>query len=248
MRKIIFLITVILFAACGKNDVSTVGDATGKNGSITRFAIKDNLMYAIDINYLRVFDISDGDNPVLVQSMEVAYGIETIFIYENYIYLGAVDGVYVIDINNPISPHQLQKIEHHITCDPVVVQNNYAYSTQRVTTTGCGNHWFQSALAVYDVSDINNSVLKKEITMGEPYGLAVEGSWLFVCDAVNGGILVFDITDPADPVEKSTANVIEPRDIILNYPYMLVATNTSFELYNYSDPLNIHFVSTFELY
>jgi hypothetical protein len=245
MKKLFFLLSILFFAACDKMEVSPESTATGKSGSIARFAIKDNLMYAIDVNYLRVFDISNMDHPVLVQSTVVDYGLETIYIYENYIYLGAVDGVYVLDINNPTSPHQLQKLEHHISCDPVVVQNDYAYSTQRVSSTGCGDHWLESALAVYDVTDPNNAELKKEITMDEPFGLAVEGNWLYVCD---GGIVVFNITNPANPVRKDIVPVTDPHDIILNYPYMLIATSTSFELYNYSDPLNIHFVSTLALY
>ena len=244
MKKLFFFLTIIFFASCEKMAVSPESSATGKSGSIARFAIKDNLMYAIDVNYLRVFDITNINHPVLVQSTEVDYGLETIFIYESYIYLGAVDGVYVLDINNPTAPHQLQKLEHHISCDPVVVQNNFAYSTQRVSSTGCGDHWMQSALAVYDVTDPTNSELKNEITMNEPFGLAVEGNWLYVCDR---GIVVFDITDPANPVRNGTVLVNDPHDIILNYPYMLVATSTSFELYNYSDPDNIHFVSTLSL-
>jgi len=244
MKKLFFLIVIIFFASCEKFNVSPESEATGKSGSISRFAIKDNLMYAIDANYLRVFDISNSDHPVLVESTKVDYGLETIFIYGNYIYLGAVDGVYVIDINNPTAPHQLQKMEHHVSCDPVVVQNNYAYSTQRVSATGCGDHWTQSELAVYDVSNINQSVLKNEIVMDEPFGLAAEGNWLYVCD---GGIVVFDITDPASPIRKDLVQVDNAHDIILNYPYMLVATSTSFELYNYSDPMNIHFVSTLAL-
>jgi hypothetical protein len=84
----------------------------------------------------------------------------------------------------------------------------------------------------------------KEITMNEPFGLAIEGNWLYVCD---GGIVVFDIADPADPERVDIVPVTDAHDIILNYPYMLVATSTSFELYNYSDPENIHFISTLAL-
>jgi len=244
MKKLFFLVAIIFFASCDKMNVSPESETTGKSGSIARFAVKDNLMYAIDVNYLRVFDITNGDHPVLVQSTEVDYGLETIFIYGNYIYLGANDGVFVLDINNPTAPHQLQKLEHHISCDPVVVQNDYAYSTQRVTSTGCGDHWLESALAVYDVTDPTNAKLKNEITMDEPFGLAVEGNWLYVCDH---GIVVFDITDPANPVRMELVAVNDPHDIILNYPYMLVATSSSFELYNYADPTNIHFVSTLAL-
>jgi hypothetical protein len=246
MKNLFTIIVIVVLASCSKND-SLSTDNTGKNGSVTRFAIKDNLMYAIDFNYLSIYNISNNDNPVLVQSIKVAYGLETIYIYGDYVYLGSVDGVYVIDIKDPAHPHETEKIEHHLSCDPVVVQNNYAYSTQRVNATGCGSRWHQSALAVYDVSQPLNSVLVKQIMMAQPYGLAVEGNWLYVCDPGKGGIVVYDISNPADPQQMNITSVTEPRDIITFYPYMIVSTTTKFEIYNYADPLNIYFVSSLAL-
>lgn len=248
MKKIFIAVCMLVLTGCSKDSDISSASETGKNGSIARFAIKGDLMYAIDLNYLRVFNISDSDHLQLVQSTEVDYGLETIFIYDHYIYLGAVNGVYVIEINNPTNPVQLEKIEHHISCDPVVVQNNIAYSTQRVSATGCGNNWMTSALAIYDVSDVNNPVLRNQLSLSGPYGLAIENHNLFVCDPLQGGIIVFDITDPIHPEQHAIATVSEPRDLILNYPYMLVATENTFELFNYADPLNIHHVSTFDLY
>ncbi len=249
MKKLFVVVCTVLLAACSKDNSLSTNDAgnTGKNGSLTRFAIKDNFMYAIDNNYVRVFDISNNDNPIQVSSTEVAYGLETIFIYADYIYLGATDGVYVLNIANPNHPAALPKIEHHISCDPVVVQNDYAYSTQRVTATGCGHVWQNSALAVYDVSQPNNATLVEEINMVEPYGLAVEGNWLYVCDPGRGGVVVYDISNPSNPVQKTVTHVNEPRDIITIYPYMIIATDTKFELYNYADPLNMYLISTLVL-
>jgi len=237
MKKLIVIIFAIVISSCSKDGSTSSGDDTGKNGSIARFAIKGDYMYTIDVNYVRIFSLVGHQEPQLVQSVKVAYGLETIFIYGDNIYLGAIDGVYILNINDPSHPHQTQKIEHHISCDPVVVQGNFAYSTQRVNATGCGTIWHMSALAVYDVSDPNNPALSKEISMNSPFGLAVEGNWLFVCD---GGILVYDVTDPANPVEAAFTVCPEARDIITMYPYMVVSTKTEFKIFNYADPLYMY--------
>lgn len=246
MKNIIITIITLLVVSCSKDSSldSLQSNNTGINGSITRFVINDNFMYAIDFNYLKIFDITNNDHPVFVSSTLVGYGLETIFVYDNYIYLGANDGVYVISISNPQTPVQLQKIQHTISCDPVVVQGNFAYSTQRVNAVGCGVMWQLSSLAVYDVTNPAQATLVKNIDMENPYGLAIEGDWLLVCDPGKGGIVVYNISNPANPTEMTVAQVTEPRDIILMYPYMVVSTNSKFELYNYSDPLNIYHISS----
>jgi hypothetical protein len=245
-KNILFLFVSILFA-CNKQSITTEQNSTGKNGSLTRFAIKDNYMYAIDVNYLKVYDNTQGDDPVLKNKIKVDYGIETISIYGEYVYLGAVDGVYIVDIKNPQNPIELEKIEHHVSCDPVVVQNNIAYSTQRSNAIGCGSTWTESVLAVYDVANPKSPNLLTSIAMGQPYGLAVENNWLFVCDEGKGGVVVFDVSAPENPIEKEVIKIEQPRDIILTYPNMIISSKTAFKIYNYSNVLVPTYVSTFQL-
>jgi hypothetical protein len=248
MKHTLLLFLSVLLLACGKESSQIANtNNSGKNGSLTRFAIKDNYMYAVDVNYLKVFDISNGDEPVLKNKVKVDYGIETISIYGNYVYLGAVDGVYIVDINSPQNPVELEKIEHHISCDPVVVQNNIAYSTQRANAFGCGSAWASSVLAVYDVANPQNPNLLTNLTMDQPYGLAVENNWLFVCDEGRKGVVIFDVSNPSEPIEIGLINTEQPRDIILTYPYMIISSKTDFKIYNYSNVLETTYVSTFQL-
>jgi hypothetical protein len=248
MKNLLLILTIALLFSCGKESANLSNqNNTGKNGSLTRFAIKDDFMYAVDLNYLKVFDITNGDEPVLKNKIKVDYGIETISIYGNYVYLGAVDGVYIVDINNPQNPVELEKIEHHISCDPVVVQNDVAYSTQRSNAVGCGTNWSNSVLAVYDVSNPLSPNLLTNVGMSQPYGLAVENNWLFVCDEGREGVVIFDVSDPSNPEEKGKINIDQPRDIILAHPYMIISSKTAFKIYNYSNVLEATYVSTFQL-
>ncbi len=246
-----FLLLGFMFiqTACDKNssDLSVSNSINGKNGSLTRFLVKDHYMYAIDFNLLKVFDISNNDNPILKGALKVGFGIETIFDYGSYLYMGASDGMYIIDITLPETPSLVKKVTHQISCDPIVVQNNIAYSTQRMGAA-CGSGNSRSALVVYDVSNPTEAYELNAISLSEPYGLAVEESWLFVCDAGKGGIIVYDTTNKKEPEEKGIIMIPDPRDIILNYPYMIVSTKTDYQLFNYSQPLQTHYLSTFSLY
>ncbi len=129
----------------------------------------------------------------------------------------------------------------------MVVQNNIAYSTQRSNAVGCGTNWSSSVLAVYDVSNPLGPNLLTSVGMSQPYGLAVEDNWLFVCDEGKEGVVVFDVTDPSNPIEKGKINIEQPRDIILAYPYMIISSKTSFKIYNYSNVLEATYISTIQL-
>lgn len=82
--------------------------------------------------------------------------------------------------------------------------------------------------------------------MTSPYGLAIEGNYLYVCDSEEG-VIVYNNANPESPQAMSTIPVANSRDIILNFPYMIISTQTSFEMYNYQNVNNIYHVSTFQL-
>ena len=59
MKKLFLILNAALLFSCAKEGSNLSNESnTGKNGSLTRFAIKDDFMYAVDLNYLKVFDIS----------------------------------------------------------------------------------------------------------------------------------------------------------------------------------------------
>lgn len=250
MKNILKAIVIfsVIFSACTKDSQLATSDKQqqGVSGSLTRFTLKDNYMYALDVNYMKVFDITNGSQPVLMSATKVNYGLETITIYGDNIYIGAFDRVYILNIKDPSHPTELQEVVHHISCDPVVVQGNYAYSTQNSSEIGCGHATTKSILAIYNAGNPQQTTLVKSIEMTSPYGLAVEGNYLYVCDSEDG-VVIFDISNPANPVFYNVLPVVNPRDIILKNPFMIVSTQTSFEMYNYANAANIYHVSTLQL-
>ncbi|MFV2057742.1 MAG: hypothetical protein ACC707_14845, partial [Thiohalomonadales bacterium] len=106
-------------------------------------------------------------------------GIETLYHYKNYLFIGSNTGVIILDNSDPAAPVYTASFIHLQSCDPVVVENNYAYATLR-GGTGCRSNINQ--LDVIDISNIEKPRLVNTIPMLEPRGLSISNSRLFVCD------------------------------------------------------------------
>jgi len=70
----------------------------GEGGSLARFKIIDDYLYAVDNNYINVFDISDLESPIALNDVYAGFGIETIFNRDNYLFLGSTNGMFIYDI------------------------------------------------------------------------------------------------------------------------------------------------------
>lgn len=92
-----------------------------------------------------------------MHTLPTEYGLETIIIYDNTIYLGSKTALYILSIDNPAAPVILSQTERvnfpFGGCDPVIVKDTYAYSTVKIIENICGQPATQSALLVYDVSN-----------------------------------------------------------------------------------------------
>ena len=128
---------------------------------------------------LKIFDISEEQTPDFITQIYPGFGIETIFVKENYLFLGSRWGVYIYDITSKESPVEVSFYSHVYSCDPVVVSGDYAYST--LNSTGpCSRGSDQ--LDVIDISNINSPTNVFTIEMDSPKGLGISGNLLFVCD------------------------------------------------------------------
>ena len=236
--KLIFAMSLLFAAACSKDSTSL--EATGKSGSITRFAVHNGYMYALNPNEVLTYSLQDADQPVLVSRITTDYGLETIIIYDNTIYLGSSSALYILDITNPSTPVILSKTNRETLfiggCDPVVVKDNYAYSTIKIIENICGNVSSQSALLVYDVSNKTAPVGKGTYTLGIPNGLGYRGNYLFVCDEGTDRLEVFDISNPLSLQQLSVnaLDITDPYDLIVDGQKMIVSTKTDFQIYDIS--------------
>lgn len=215
MKKILKL--SFLFAICFTltfcaNDSSDSGssspESTGKGGSMAVFTIKGNYLYTVDNKDLHVFQISDSNNPVKVNKVAVGWDIETIYSFNDLMFMGSRNGMYIFDVSNPESPKFLSQAEHFTACDPVVANQGFAYVTLH-SNTNCGNNL--NTLMVYDIADVKEPQLIHQRNLTYPRGLAIYDHYLIVCD---DELKIFDTSNPAEPVLVKSVNY-KFKDIVI---------------------------------
>ena len=237
-QKHLIGIVLLLTMACSKE--ASIQEP-GKSGSITRFAVHQGYMYALNLNEVRTYSLQNPDQPVLVSRLTTDYGLETILIYDNTIYLGSTTALYILDISNPAEPVILSQTERDIEilgrCDPVVVKDTYAYSTVKTVPNTCGNPSAQSALLVYDVSDKTAPINKGTYPMSIPNGLGYKGDYLFICDEGSDRLEVYDISNPLalHHLADYSIAMTDPYDLIVDGNKMIVSTKTDFQIFDLSE-------------
>ncbi len=250
MKKSIFALLCIslLSLKCEKQSVSNSSSSgessTGQGGSLARFTIVGNYLYTVDDQQLKVFDIQTPDAPVLKNTQDVGFEIETIFPFKDKLFIGSTTQVHIFSISDPARPQKLSvAISPEVLrrCDPVVAKDTVAYATLR-TNGPCGGR--QSILAVYNIKDINNPVQVSSYPVGEPYGLGYSNDVLYVCDK-QMGLLLFDISKAFDikpiNVQIKDGNYID----VIPYGNTLICwVSTGIILYDISDNRNPVLITT----
>ena len=163
----------------------------GIGGSMAQFTLYDHFLYVVDEWELQVFDVEDCENPDFINTVNVGWGIETIYPYQDNLFIGAADGMYIFDNKNPQTPRFLSKFQHARACDPVVVEGDIAYVTLREGTTCEG---FNNQLDIVDISTLTQPKLLKSYPMTHPHGLALKDKTLYLCEG-DAGLKTFDVTD-----------------------------------------------------
>ena len=192
-----------------------------------------------------MIDISDIDAPEVTYDKNVGWGLETMFIYDDYMYLGATNGLHILDLEYPNNPIKTAEYSHVTSCDPVVVSGNIAYVTLRSGNI-CGGT--ADLLDVIDVSNKSNPYRIASYTMNEPYGLGISGTTLFICQGDNG-LVVYDATNNLSIKNHKLAEFpdIHATDVIPLDTLLFIIGEEGFYIYDYSDVEDIVFLSEIEI-
>jgi hypothetical protein len=118
------------FDAGGSNK-SSGSFVPGIGGSMARFAIVNEYLYAVNNSSLNVIDVANSNDPVKTSTIPFGWNIETIYPFKQKLFVGSSSGMFIFDINNPSSPLLQGQFNHARACDPVVADDDYAYVTLR---------------------------------------------------------------------------------------------------------------------
>lgn len=220
---------------------SSPGGTSGQAGSMSRFALYSNFLYAVTQNSLHLFDVTTPSKPTDYLSINFGWGIETIFPYQDKLFIGSNTGMFIFDNSNPSDPKQLSSFQHGRACDPVVVHENIAYVTIRSGNACAGS---QNQLDLVDVSNPTAPQLIKSYQMENPHGLSIDFPTLYLCEG-SAGLKVFDASDKYEIADHQLAHFknMDAFDVISMGKNLLVIGKDGFYQYDASDPKNIRFLS-----
>lgn len=228
--KIIASVVIVSLAVaqCSKDGSAESFDGTGLSGSTARFTISGKTLCTVDNQSLHLFDLTNGGNPSKISDLNLGENIETIFSLGNKLFVGSQTGVKLVDIQTPQAPTITGEVSHFTSCDPVVSDGVYAYST---ISSGNTCRFGGNQLDIIDISNFLNPFVIQSYSMVNPRGLAIDGNWLFVCD---NGIKMFDKSDVMnlDLVDQKTG--IPANDVIAEGNILVVTAEDGIYQYNYS--------------
>jgi hypothetical protein len=217
------------------------GMSAGIGGSTARFTISGNYLYALNGGRLEIAKLTSPASPVQGRGMDVSRDIETLFPSGNKLFAGSASGMFIYDLANPENPRQISKYEHIRSCDPVVVDDAYAYVTLR---SGRSCQGFTNQLEVISLQNLSAPTLVKTYPMTNPSGLGIDHHVLFICDG-SAGLKVFDASDINNIDSHLLAGFsgINPVDIIPFENTAMVITSDGLYQYDYTDVKNIRLLS-----
>lgn len=241
LTNLFLLVMTLSFFSCIDSDGSFDSSGEGRGGSMARFTFLKGYLYVVDQTTLKTFDIGNPENPTLLGSVQVGSGVETIFPYENYLFLGTQWGMFIYSVEDDPIPVYLSDFEHSFSCDPVVVSNNIAYVTLRSGTT-C--QFGTNRMEVIDVTDLRNPELVTTVEMLNPHGLSVSDTVLFVCEG-DFGFKVFNIKDRKNPQMIAHYDSIPSYDVITNYgrKELIITGKDGIFQYSFQDPHDLQMLS-----
>jgi len=248
-RYILFLGFILFFtwlSSCekGSSDTSSLpngGETAGQGGSMARFSIANDHLYLINKKDLFIYDITNSASPFEVGTLEVDFGIETVFSLKEKLFIGASNGVYIYDVSNPSNILFLSHYEHITSCDPVVANDEIAFATLN-SNSACRWQTGTNQLDVIDIKNIVDPQLIDSYWMEDPKGLALDSIYLFVCNGI-GGLEIFDVSNPYNLERISGVTGIHAYDAILNNDILILVGEDGLFQYNYANITQLELLS-----
>jgi hypothetical protein len=218
---------------------SSPGGGNSVNGSMSRFIIYQKYLYSVMHNQMQVFDLSGAEPVKAIQDINIGWNVETIFSYQEYMFMGTPTGMLIYSVEDPLKPVFQSSIQHIFGCDPVVVEDDIAYVTIH-SGNNCGQT--SDALIIYDVKDKKNPKQLVSYAMTHPKGLGIDNKVLFVCD---DGLKIFNATDPQKIMASQLAHYkgMAGYDVIPFNKVLMMIAEDGIHQYDYSTLSQIQKIS-----
>lgn len=219
------------FSSSGPSANVAVTNGTG--GSMARFALMGERLYTVSWSDLKVFNTSNAAAPVYVKTVQFTQGnIETVFPYNDKLFIGSQTGMFIYNASNPDNPVKLGQFAHARVCDPVIADDHFAFVTLRSGSTCAG---FLNQLDIIDINTLTSPSLLKSYSLREPAGLSKDGNLLLICDG-RDGLKIFDAGNVYNLVQVKQISGMEAYDVIALGGLAITVAKDGLYFINYSNP------------
>jgi hypothetical protein len=225
---------IVFLGGGGGPMASSGGNPNGTGGSMARFALSRDRLYTVSQSDIKIFTTAVAEKPSYIKQLSIGWGIETIFPFDNYLFIGSNTGMYIFDAADKDNPVQKSRFEHARVCDPVISDGDHAYVTLRSGNTCAG---FTNQLDVLSIRDVTKPIMIRSYPMTNPHGLSKDGNTLLICEG-DEGLRVLDASLPGDVKTVSLLKGFSTFDVITLGGIALVTAKDGLYLVNYSDPKN----------
>jgi hypothetical protein len=227
------------------SNMAKASQSYGTGGSMARFTLMDGHLFAVDESTLRVFDVQSPSEPKFIKPIELGWGIETIFPFEQKLFIGSNRGMHIYDASTPQNPTRMAVYEHVLACDPVVVNQEYAFVTLR-SGNFCVNG--VNELQVIDIRDPYQPKLTKSYPMLNPHGLGLAENYLYVAEGKHG-LKSFNASNvlAIDKNQLEFITTMKSVDLIPGPKSLLVIGPDGVCQYDYSNPAKLKKLSCIQV-
>lgn len=242
MKKFINLSVIFFFiVSCTKETASNTPSqaSSGKGGSLAKFTIAGNYLYLVSTAGMQVFDITNSASPTLKNTISITWMAETVFAYNDNLFIGTMNGMLIYSIADPANPKELGEAAHFRSCDPVVANDTIAFVTLRGGTR-CGP--VTDGLYIHNIKNITQPVLIKTVEMQTPIGLGLNDSILYVCQYQNG-LSIYNVQNPSSPLLRKQITGSSFKDVIVYGKLLVCYVESGIELYDISTPSDPQFIN-----
>ncbi len=226
-------------AAAGAGGGRPAISPVGINGSMARFALVNDYLYTVSSFSLKVMNLNTRPSIKVDNEIMMGAGIETIYPFKDKLFVGASNGMFIYNLQNPALPSLQSNFIHATACDPVIADDNTAFVTLR---SGSRCNSVSNQLEVLSISNIQAPQLLRIYPLTNPRGLSKDGNLLFVCDGT-AGLRVFNAADRNALTQIALLPMGETYDVIAWNNVALVVAKDGLYQYDYSNPSGIRLLS-----
>ena len=197
-------------------------------GHPTALWLQDELAFVVDSDgELEIVDIRQPESLAHIGQYIGSAGAFNLAVVTDTVYFGNIDqGIQVIDIADPEHPTQIAAARFRPGAYDLAVKDRYLY-----VAAGQGD------LKVFALTDTVTPTLVYTYTaLPGAYQVEIADNIAFVASGPGGLIYLFDVSEPAVPVLRSTVPCAHACRLAVNLPWLYVSSEKGFDSFSVDEP------------